>query len=64
MSMAEAIKKANSTKAENGIKGWGGLTFEPPVGRMPMSQVKVAASKTLTRTLKKDVPRVMGGFSS
>ena len=36
MFMAEAIKKANSTKAEDVIKAWEGLSYEAPVGRMTM----------------------------
>jgi branched-chain amino acid transport system substrate-binding protein len=36
MFMAEAIKKANSTKAEDVIKAWEGLSFDAPVGRMTM----------------------------
>jgi branched-chain amino acid transport system substrate-binding protein len=36
MFLAEAIKKANSTKAENIIKAWEGLSYESPMGRMTM----------------------------
>ncbi len=36
MFMAEAIKKANSTKTEDVIKAWEGLSFDAPVGRMTM----------------------------
>ena len=36
MFMAEAIKKANSTKAEDVIKAWEGLSYDAPVGRMTM----------------------------
>jgi len=34
--LAEAIKKAGSTKAEDVIKAWEGLTYESPMGQMRM----------------------------
>ena len=36
MFMAEAIKKAKSTKPDAVIKAWEGLSYEAPVGRMTM----------------------------
>ena len=36
MFMAEAIKKAKSTKADDVIKAWEGLSYDAPVGRMTM----------------------------
>ncbi len=36
MFMAEAIKKAQSTKAEDVIKAWEGLSYEGLVGRLTM----------------------------
>ena len=36
MFMAEAIKRAKSTKAEEVIKAWEGLSYDAPVGRMVM----------------------------
>ncbi len=36
MFMVEAIKKANSTKAENVIKAWEGMSYDALVGRMLM----------------------------
>ena len=36
MFMAEAIKKAKSTKPEEVIKAWEGLSYDAPVGRMTM----------------------------
>lgn len=36
MFLAEAIKKANSTKAEEVIKAWEGLSYDSPMGHMTM----------------------------
>jgi branched-chain amino acid transport system substrate-binding protein len=36
MFLAEAIKKAASTNAEDIIKSWEGLSYDSPMGRMTM----------------------------